>query len=54
MKKTLIMVAFSFLLSGASFATNGGKGKDKGKKPPARTCPGKECGKTPHPAKAGA
>jgi hypothetical protein len=45
MKKILILAMAAFLISGSSFAyNNGGKGKDKGKKPAtAKTCSGKQC-----------
>jgi hypothetical protein len=47
MKKIMILTTAAFLLSGIAFAQDGDKdkGKDKGKKPPMKSCPGKHCGK---------
>ncbi|MHA4808200.1 hypothetical protein ACX0G9_08830 [Flavitalea flava] len=50
MKKIMILATAAFLITGVSFAGNGGdkgKSKDKGKKSQTCTkgCPGKECGK---------
>jgi hypothetical protein len=53
MKKLLVLAMAAFLVSGVSFAHNGGdKGKGKGKKPHTKTCPGKECSKKKEAAKA--
>ncbi|HZE84718.1 MAG TPA: hypothetical protein VE035_10425 [Puia sp.] len=46
MKKILVLATAAFLVSGVSFAYNGGdKGKEKGKKSCTKSCPGKQCGK---------
>ncbi|HMH22613.1 MAG TPA: hypothetical protein VK563_12595 [Puia sp.] len=53
MKKILILATAAFLVSGVSFAYNGGdKGKPKAKKTCTKNCPGKECGKKKTTAKA--
>jgi hypothetical protein len=43
MKKILVLATAALLLSASSFAYNGDKGKDKGKKPAPKTCSGKQC-----------
>jgi hypothetical protein len=54
MKKLFVLSAAALLLSGITFAGNGDKGKEKGKKAQStctKSCPGKECGKQKAPAK---
>ena len=51
MKKLCVFLTAALLVSGLSFAGDGGdKGKDKKKKPQTmNNCPGKQCGKKQSP-----